>query len=72
MSQQDAADLSHFLKLAAAQVRHRMKTLESASAEQVPGEVRESKLRLLCLLEDLINEQGQTNENTRSAAGATR
>jgi hypothetical protein len=56
-------DLGHFLKLAAAQIRHRMKTADPADNQQ---------LRSLQLLEDLIKEQGQTNENSRSAAGPTR
>jgi hypothetical protein len=43
-------DLSHFLKLAAAQVRHRAKTTE-------PSDV--GTTRYLQLLEDLIKEQAQ-------------
>lgn len=62
------ADLTHFLKLAAAQVRHRMKLVEASPQT----EVRESKTRMLQLLEDLINEQEQSNENSRSSARATR
>ena len=57
-------DLEHFLKLAAAQVRHRVKI-----AEADPSKTK--VVRTLRLLEDLINEQGQTNENSRSAAGPT-
>ncbi len=58
-------DLDHFLKLAAAQVRHRLK-----GAELDPTKTK--IVRTLQLLEDLINEQGQTNENSRSATGPTR
>ena len=58
-------DLDHFLKLAAAQVRHRAKI-----AEADPSKTK--LVRTLQLLEDLIKEQGQTNENSRSATGPTR
>lgn len=56
-------DLIHFLKLAAAQVRHRMKTMDHNDA---------ATIRYLQLLEDLIKEQGQTYEDARHSAGAAR
>jgi hypothetical protein len=59
----DQNDLAHFLKLAAAQVRHRMKTMNHNDPVTI---------RYLQLLEDLINEQGQSNENSRATAGAAR
>ena len=46
---QNQKDLEHFLKLAAAQVRHRAKTTVGADA---------GTSRYLQLLEDLIKEQG--------------
>jgi len=56
-------DLLHFLKLAAAQVRHRMKTMDHK--DQVT-------IRYLQLLEDLIKEQGHTYEDSRYSASAAR
>ena len=58
-------DLDHFLKLAMAQVRHRMKIVGTDPSKT-------ATVRTLQLLEDLIKEQGQTNENSRSATSPTR
>ena len=49
------ADLQHFLKLATAQVRHRIKQTESAS-----GVEAKATHRSLLLLEDLLKEQDQS------------
>ncbi len=56
-------DLVHFLKLAAAQVRHRMKAMDHNDV---------ATTRYLQLLEDLIKEQGHKNEDSRYSASAAR
>ncbi len=48
-------DLQHFLKLAAAQIRHRIKQSETATEAQA-----KTTHRSLLLLEDLLNEQDQS------------
>jgi hypothetical protein len=62
-------DLDHFLKLAAAQVRHRIK-INTKNSESDSSQAK--IVRTLQLLEDLIKEQGQANENSRSAISPTR
>ena len=56
-------DLIHFLKLAAAQVRHRMKSMDH-------GDV--ATIRYLQLLEDLIKEQGYKYEDARHSTSPAR
>lgn len=66
-------DLQHFLKLANAQVHHRMKRIDDATP--INGFVTKAQgeeMRSLRLLEDLIKEQGQANEDSRTSAGTTR
>lgn len=57
-------DLQHFLKLAQAQVRHRLKQTEAAGSTDVR--------RSLQLLEDLIKEQVHANEDSLPPASPTR
>ena len=57
-------DLTHFLKLAAAQIRHRIR-------EQSKNEGHAQRTARLRLLEELIKEQ-IPNEDTRSSAGPSR
>jgi len=65
MSQEEARrDLQHFLRLASAQVRHRIKAIESKETYSV----RVARLRML---EELIKEQ-IPNEDPRDSAGPAR
>ena len=57
-------DLTHFLKLASAQLRHRLKQTEASG----PTDSRRS----LQLLEDLIKEQVQANEDSRPSISPAR
>lgn len=64
---QSKKDLQHFLKLASAQVRHRIK--------QVDGPTEATKtatVRSLQLLEDLIKEQENPNEDSRHSISPAR
>ena len=63
-------DLQHFLKLALAQVRHRIEQL-TASLQSAPGANASYDQSRLRLLEELLKEQ-ITNENSDSAARPAR
>lgn len=54
-----SSDLRHFLGLAASQLRHRIKQVESETTKD------NQKLNRMHLLEDLIKEQVTTNGNDK-------
>lgn len=64
---QSKKDLQHFLKLASAQVRHRIKQVEGTT-----GVSQVATVRSLQLLEDLIKEQENPNEDSRNSISPAR
>jgi hypothetical protein len=61
-------DLEHFLRVAAMQIRHRLKSVASQEAGSEPYSERINQMRML---EELIKEQ-IPHEDPRAATGAPR
>ena len=69
---QSQKDLQHFLKLASAQVRHRMKQADETPSGAIEAANAAATSRSLQLLEDLIKEQENPNEDSRNSISPAR